>query len=212
MERGFFSRQARRFTSYDSLPTENDAPMFCTQRSLLESFCAIEMFPKLDYWNPTTCQMGAGGHAIDTSLTLTGHVTYTVWLYRRLVPMVVETMKDAFPELEGKQQFVTEVILDEELSFGRTLKKGPARRLLAAACVCLPSANPKGGRAPACSSNRACSGALALWRSKSQHAHGVSPGYVVHEITRIGNVIRKARRVLQDERREMCGSRSPSQP
>ena len=39
--------------------------------------------------------------------------------FSRLVPVVVANMKEAFPELEEKQHFVQEVILDEELSFNR---------------------------------------------------------------------------------------------
>ena len=44
--------------------------------------------------------------------------------FSKLVPTVVEMMKHIFPELEAKQQFITEVIKDEEESFGRTLDKG----------------------------------------------------------------------------------------
>ena len=47
--------------------------------------------------------------------------------FSKLVPTVVENMKDAFPELEDKMHFVQEVILDEELSFNRTLDKGLKR-------------------------------------------------------------------------------------
>jgi alanyl-tRNA synthetase len=42
----------------------------------------------------------------------------------QLVPVVVATFKDAFPELEGKEAFVIDVLRDEEESFGRTLSKG----------------------------------------------------------------------------------------
>lgn len=45
----------------------------------------------------------------------------------KLVPVVVEMLSEAFPELKAKQAEVTEVILDEEVSFGRTLNKGIER-------------------------------------------------------------------------------------
>lgn len=41
-----------------------------------------------------------------------------------LVPVVVEMLHEAFPELKSKQAEVREIILDEEQSFGRTLNKG----------------------------------------------------------------------------------------
>ncbi|DBA01432.1 TPA: hypothetical protein N0F65_007329 [Lagenidium giganteum] len=41
-----------------------------------------------------------------------------------LVPVVVEMLGEAFPELKTKQNDVHEIILDEEKSFGRTLNKG----------------------------------------------------------------------------------------
>ncbi|RLN95302.1 hypothetical protein BBJ28_00010344 [Nothophytophthora sp. Chile5] len=41
-----------------------------------------------------------------------------------LVPVVVDMLHDAFPELKTKQKEVEEIILDEEKSFGRTLNKG----------------------------------------------------------------------------------------
>jgi alanyl-tRNA synthetase len=44
-----------------------------------------------------------------------------------LVPVVVNMMKEALPELEAKQNEVIEIILDEEKSFGRTLNKGIER-------------------------------------------------------------------------------------
>ncbi|KAJ0401965.1 hypothetical protein P43SY_002012 [Pythium insidiosum] len=44
-----------------------------------------------------------------------------------LVPVVVEMLSEAFPELAAKQATVKEVILDEEQSFGRTLNKGIER-------------------------------------------------------------------------------------
>ncbi|KAK8821093.1 hypothetical protein WA538_005724 [Blastocystis sp. DL] len=47
--------------------------------------------------------------------------------FSQLVPVVVANMKDAFPELEDKMHFVQEVILEEELSFNRTLEKGLKR-------------------------------------------------------------------------------------
>jgi alanyl-tRNA synthetase len=45
-------------------------------------------------------------------------------LLSSLVDVVVEQMKDAFPELEQRVDFVKQVILEEEESFGRTLVKG----------------------------------------------------------------------------------------
>jgi alanyl-tRNA synthetase len=42
----------------------------------------------------------------------------------KLVPVVVDMLSEAFPELKAKQAEVTEIILDEEQSFGRTLNKG----------------------------------------------------------------------------------------
>lgn len=44
-----------------------------------------------------------------------------------LVPVVVEMLHGAFPELTAKQAEVQEIILDEEQSFGRTLNKGIER-------------------------------------------------------------------------------------
>lgn len=44
----------------------------------------------------------------------------------RLVPTVVETMSDAFPELRDHAERTTELILEEEESFGRTLDRGIA--------------------------------------------------------------------------------------
>jgi len=41
-----------------------------------------------------------------------------------LVPVVVQEMGEAFPELRKKAEFVREVVLDEEESFGRTLDRG----------------------------------------------------------------------------------------
>jgi alanyl-tRNA synthetase len=41
-----------------------------------------------------------------------------------LVPIVVDAMGDAFPELKKNPQRVAEVIKDEEVSFGRTLDRG----------------------------------------------------------------------------------------
>uniref|UniRef100_K3W5J6 Alanine--tRNA ligase n=1 Tax=Globisporangium ultimum (strain ATCC 200006 / CBS 805.95 / DAOM BR144) TaxID=431595 RepID=K3W5J6_GLOUD len=41
-----------------------------------------------------------------------------------LVPVVVDMLHQAFPELQKKQKEVQEIILDEEQSFGRTLNKG----------------------------------------------------------------------------------------
>lgn len=42
----------------------------------------------------------------------------------KLVTIVVDMMQEAYPELPGAEKKVTEIILDEELSFGRTLNKG----------------------------------------------------------------------------------------
>ena len=47
-----------------------------------------------------------------------------VGFFSSLVPVVVATMKDAFPELVAKSDFVQEIIRDEEESFSRTLGKG----------------------------------------------------------------------------------------
>mmetsp|Transcript_33711 Transcript_33711/g.42467 ORF Transcript_33711/g.42467 Transcript_33711/m.42467 type:complete len:1000 (-) Transcript_33711:250-3249(-) len=44
--------------------------------------------------------------------------------FHKIVPVVVNMMKDAFPELVGKQQFVMDVIKEEEESFNKTLDKG----------------------------------------------------------------------------------------
>src|SRR5687768_7017698 len=43
-----------------------------------------------------------------------------------LVPVVVDAMGDAFPELRKNPQRVCDIILDEEVSFGRTLDRGIA--------------------------------------------------------------------------------------
>ncbi len=45
------------------------------------------------------------------------------FLYK-LVPVVVDTMGDMFPELRKNPQHVVEIIKDEELSFGKTLSRG----------------------------------------------------------------------------------------
>ena len=42
----------------------------------------------------------------------------------RLVPVVVDAMGDAFPELKKNSGHVAEIIKDEEVSFGRTLDRG----------------------------------------------------------------------------------------
>mmetsp|Transcript_20229 Transcript_20229/g.34859 ORF Transcript_20229/g.34859 Transcript_20229/m.34859 type:complete len:985 (+) Transcript_20229:91-3045(+) len=44
--------------------------------------------------------------------------------FHQLVPVVVGLMKGAFPELEGRQAFVMDVIKEEEESFNKTLDKG----------------------------------------------------------------------------------------
>ena len=41
-----------------------------------------------------------------------------------LVPVVVEAMGDAFPELKKNPERVAEIVKDEEVSFGRTLDRG----------------------------------------------------------------------------------------
>jgi alanyl-tRNA synthetase len=43
-----------------------------------------------------------------------------------LVPVVVESMGDAFPELKKNPKRVSDLILDEEISFGKTLDRGIA--------------------------------------------------------------------------------------
>ncbi|KAK8793299.1 hypothetical protein WA158_004658 [Blastocystis sp. Blastoise] len=45
----------------------------------------------------------------------------------KLVPVVVENMGDVFPEIKEKMNYVQEVILDEEMSFNRTLERGLKR-------------------------------------------------------------------------------------
>ena len=47
--------------------------------------------------------------------------------FSKLVPIVVKIMRDVFPELEKYQAKITEVIAEEEASFGRTLTKGIER-------------------------------------------------------------------------------------
>ncbi len=42
----------------------------------------------------------------------------------KLVPVVVESMSGAFPELKKNPRRVIEIIEDEEVSFGRTLDRG----------------------------------------------------------------------------------------
>ncbi|KAG2519310.1 hypothetical protein JM16_007200 [Phytophthora kernoviae] len=44
-----------------------------------------------------------------------------------LVPVVVNMLQEAYPELTQKQKEVEEIVLDEEKSFGRTLNKGIER-------------------------------------------------------------------------------------
>ncbi len=44
--------------------------------------------------------------------------------FSRLVPVIVEQMGDAFPELRRDPQRVVDIIFDEEESFGRTLDRG----------------------------------------------------------------------------------------
>jgi len=47
--------------------------------------------------------------------------------FSELVPVVVETMGDAFPELRKRPQHVIDVLREEEESFGRTLDRGIKR-------------------------------------------------------------------------------------
>ncbi|QDZ21374.1 alanine--tRNA ligase [Chloropicon primus] len=47
--------------------------------------------------------------------------------FSKLVPIVVRVMGDVFPELEKHQAKITEIIAEEEKSFGRTLTKGIER-------------------------------------------------------------------------------------
>src|SRR5262249_15994311 len=42
----------------------------------------------------------------------------------KLVPVVVDAMGHAFPEIKQKQNDVVEIIRDEEISFGKTLDRG----------------------------------------------------------------------------------------
>lgn len=44
--------------------------------------------------------------------------------FAKLVPIVVKLMGEAFPELLEKQGYVTDIIMDEEKSFSKTLDKG----------------------------------------------------------------------------------------
>ncbi|HVT79321.1 MAG TPA: alanine--tRNA ligase-related protein, partial [Phycisphaerae bacterium] len=44
----------------------------------------------------------------------------------KLVPVVVQTMSDIFPELKKNPQHVADIIKDEEISFGKTLDRGIA--------------------------------------------------------------------------------------
>jgi alanyl-tRNA synthetase len=67
--------------------------------------------------------------------------------FAQLVPVVVATFRDAFPELVAKQAFVEEVVRDEEDSFTRTLANGirafnkAAERVRAAGGGALPGAD-----------------------------------------------------------------------
>jgi len=42
--------------------------------------------------------------------------------FSKLVPIVVKVMKDVFPELEKYQAKITEIIAEEEESFGRCMR------------------------------------------------------------------------------------------
>jgi tRNA synthetases class II (A) len=44
--------------------------------------------------------------------------------FHQLVPVVVDMLKGAFPELENRVQFVMDVLKDEETAFNKTLDKG----------------------------------------------------------------------------------------
>jgi alanyl-tRNA synthetase len=67
--------------------------------------------------------------------------------FSELVPVVVATFSEAFPELAGKRSFVQEVIRDEEDSFTRTLANGikafnkMAEKVKAAGGTSLPGAD-----------------------------------------------------------------------
>jgi tRNA synthetases class II (A) len=43
--------------------------------------------------------------------------------FHQLVPVVVNMLKGAFPELENRVSFVMDVLKDEEMAFNRTLDK-----------------------------------------------------------------------------------------
>jgi len=58
-----------------------------------------------------------------------------------LVPVVVETMGDAFPELKQKVRQVQEMIKGEEISFGRTLNRG-IKHFEWAACLAIAKSFP----------------------------------------------------------------------
>jgi alanyl-tRNA synthetase len=47
-----------------------------------------------------------------------------VGIFSKLIPTVVETYKDTFPELEAKQQLIMEVVREEEESFEKMLVGG----------------------------------------------------------------------------------------
>ncbi len=42
----------------------------------------------------------------------------------KIVPIVVETMGDMFPELKKNPQHVIDIVKDEEISFSKTLDRG----------------------------------------------------------------------------------------
>ena len=52
------------------------------------------------------------------------HADIYVGMFSKLIPTVVETYKDTFPELEAKQQLIMEVVREEEESFEKMLVGG----------------------------------------------------------------------------------------
>ncbi|MFQ5430825.1 MAG: alanine--tRNA ligase-related protein, partial [Phycisphaerae bacterium] len=56
--------------------------------------------------------------------TASGHTSAAEPFLHKLVPIVVDTMAGAFPELKREAERVAEIIRDEEASFGKTLDRG----------------------------------------------------------------------------------------